>query len=175
MIALRHTADLDPTIRAAARTLLDDAFDGGFAETDWEHALGGMHALAWDGPDLVGHAAVVARSLLHRGRALRTGYVEAVAVRPSHRRQGLGADLMRELDRVVRGAYELGALSAAEGAVSLYASLGWTTWSGPTAVLAPDGIRPTPADDGGVMVLPVSVTLDPTSPLVCDWRGGDVW
>ena len=56
-------------------------FEGEFTEQDWEHALGGIHALVWDGDALVGHAAVVQRRLLHGGRALRAGYVEGVGVR----------------------------------------------------------------------------------------------
>ncbi len=71
-----HTADLDPAVLAAARELLEDVFAGDFSEDDWEHALGGMHALAWDGSELVAHASVVQRRLLHGGRALRGGYVD---------------------------------------------------------------------------------------------------
>ncbi|HSV65569.1 MAG TPA: GNAT family N-acetyltransferase, partial [Mycobacteriales bacterium] len=76
-----HTADLDAGILKAARALLDDVFAGDMTDHDWEHALGGVHALAWEGAELVGHAAVVQRRLLHGGRALRTGYVEGVGVR----------------------------------------------------------------------------------------------
>lgn len=83
-----HTADLEPAVPQAARALLDDAFDGDFSDHDWEHSLGGVHALVWDGPDLVGHAALVARRLLHGGRALRAGYVEGVAV-SANQRQGV--------------------------------------------------------------------------------------
>lgn len=43
---------------------------------DWDHALGGLHELAWEGFELVGHASVVGRRLLHAGRTLRVGYVE---------------------------------------------------------------------------------------------------
>ncbi len=59
-------------------------------EIDWEHCLGGLHALVWRGPRLVAHAALVQRRLLHRGRALRAGHVEGVAVHPDVQRQGLG-------------------------------------------------------------------------------------
>ena len=174
MISLVHTADLDAPTRSAVRSLLDSAFGGDFSDADWEHALGGMHALFSDGPAIVGHAALVQRRLLHGGRALRTGYVEAVAVCPSHRRRGIAVTLMRELDRLVRGGYELGALAASEQAAGLYASLGWSRWTGPTAALTPDGLRPTP-DEDSVMVLPVTAVLDPTDVLIGDWRDGDVW
>ena len=80
-----HTADLDPGSLTAARDLLDEVFPGGVTEADWEHALGGVHALVWDGPALIGHGSVIQRRLLYQGRALRAGYVEAVAVRATGR------------------------------------------------------------------------------------------
>jgi aminoglycoside 2'-N-acetyltransferase I len=176
-----HTAELGPADLAAVRTLLDDAFaghpDGEFTDFDWDHTLGGMHALAWEGPDLVGHACVVQRRLLHRGRALRTGYVEAVAVRTDRRRMGYGAAVMARAERLVRGAYDLGALGSAEGATGFYAARGWRPWQGPTSALTPDrGIVPTPDVDGWIYVFPVAPTpLDLTASLTCDWRDGDVW
>ena len=88
-----HTAELSAEDLTAARTLLEAAFDDlppdeRFGDTDWEHALGGQHVLAHDGAVLVGHGSLVQRRLLHRGRALRVGYVEAVATAAGHRRQG---------------------------------------------------------------------------------------
>src|ERR687897_654372 len=107
-----HSADLDPATLAAGRALLDRAFEGEFADHDWEHALGGVHALAWEEGELIGHASVIQRRLLYGGRALRGGYIGGVGVHPDRQRQGLAAALMKELERVVRGAYDLGALSA---------------------------------------------------------------
>ncbi|MER7187367.1 aminoglycoside 2'-N-acetyltransferase, partial [Streptomyces hyaluromycini] len=43
-----HTAELDPADLRAARALLHEAFGGDFADTDWEHGLGGLHALVRD-------------------------------------------------------------------------------------------------------------------------------
>ena len=63
-----------------------------------------MHALVWEDGELVGHAALVQRRLLHGGRALRAGYVEGVGVRPDRQRRGHGAALMAALERVLRGA-----------------------------------------------------------------------
>jgi aminoglycoside 2'-N-acetyltransferase I len=170
-----HTAELDAATRRAARALLDDVFGEEMTDDDWEHALGGVHALAWEGAELVGHASVVQRRLLHRGRALRTGYIEGVAVRPDRRRRGHGAAMMEALERVVRDAYELGALSATEEGADLYAARNWTRWQGPTSALTPTGIRRTADDDGSVFVLPVGVPLDLSGELTCDWRDGDVW
>ncbi|MFC5896845.1 GNAT family N-acetyltransferase [Streptomyces ramulosus] len=173
-LSLAHTSALSPATRLAARALLDDVFDG-LDDTDWDHALGGVHALLHDGDELIGHAAVIPRRLLHGGRALRCGYVEGVGVRADRRGQGHGATLMTALEHVVRQAYELGALSASDTATGFYAARDWHLWRGPSSALTPAGIRPTPDEDGSLYVLPVSASLDPDAPLTCDWRDGDVW
>jgi aminoglycoside 2'-N-acetyltransferase I len=170
-----HTADLDSQTVAAAQALLHDAFDGDWSDDDWEHCLGGMHALLWDDGDLIAHGSVVQRRLLHDGRALRAGYIEGVAVRADKRGQGHGATIMDSLERVVRDAYDLGALSASEEALDFYAARGWQLWLGPSAALTPKGIERTEDDDGGIYVLPLALPLDLTGEIVCDWRDGDVW
>jgi aminoglycoside 2'-N-acetyltransferase I len=174
-VRLAHTAELDAATRAAVRALLEHAFDGDFAETDWDHALGGLHALALEDEVLVGHAAVVQRQLLVGDRPLRSGYVEAVAVRADRRRRGHGGALMAAIEGVIRGAYDLGALGATDDGARIYAARGWQRWVGPTAVLSPAGRVPTPDEDGAIWVLETGVPLDRTAPLACDWRAGDVW
>jgi aminoglycoside 2'-N-acetyltransferase I len=172
---LVHCADLDHETREQARRLLADAFAGDFGAHDWEHSLGGMHALVCYHSALIAHAAVVQRRLLHRGAALRCGYVEAVAVREDWRGQGLGSAVMAAAEQVVRGAYQLGALCAAADAQDFYTRRGWQRWGGPTSVLAPGGPVRTAEEDGNIFVLPTDAELDPTADLVCDWRDGDVW
>ncbi|WP_219416793.1 GNAT family N-acetyltransferase [Pseudonocardia nigra] len=170
-----HTSALTGGELRAIRELLDEAFDGEFGDEDFEHALGGMHAIVRDGDELVAHGAVVMRRVLHDGRALRTGYVEAVAVRPDRRRLGLGGVVMDALETVIRGGYEVGALSASDDGAALYASRGWQRWTGTASVLAPDGLTPTPGEEDGIHLLPVTAQLTPGGDLACDWRGGDLW
>jgi aminoglycoside 2'-N-acetyltransferase I len=170
-----HTADLDPADLKAARALLDEVFDGEVTEADWEHALGGVHALVWDGPTLIGHGSVIQRRLLHRGRALRAGYVEAVAVRADRQGQGHGAAVMDALERVLRGAYDLGALGSTDEGAGFYAARGWKLWRGPSSALTPAGVRRTAEDDGCLYVFELAVPLDLDGELTCDWRDGDVW
>jgi aminoglycoside 2'-N-acetyltransferase I len=170
-----HTSSLDAAALDELRRFLDEAFSGDFDDEDWDHALGGIHAVGTEDGALVAHASVVQRRLLHGGRALRTGYVEAVAVRADRRRRGYGRAVMERLGEVIRGAYEVGGLAAGEPAATLYRSLGWRAWEGDTWVLGPHGLERTPEDDGGIYVLPVAAKLDLAGNLACDWRGGAVW
>ena len=170
-----HTADLDAATLGAARALLEAVFPGELTEEDWEHALGGVHALAWEDGELVAHASVIQRRLLHGGRALRTGYVEGVGVHPGRRRRGHGAAVMAETERVIRGAYDLGALAATDEAAAFYAARGWRTWEVPVGALTPDGVVPTPGEQGGILILEAGVPLDLRAALTCDWRDGAVW
>ena len=123
----------------------------------------------------MGHGAVVQRQLLHGGRTLRTGYVEGVAVRGDARRRGHGSAVMEALERVVREAYELGALGATDEAARFYSARGWQRWRGPTSALTPDGVRRTGEDDGAIYVLPLAGALELSGELTCDWRDGDLW
>jgi len=145
-------------------------------EEDWEHALGGVHVIASTGGRIVAHAAVVERLLHVGGRPLRTGYVEAVAVHPDHQRQGIGRAVMEDAARLIAEGFELGALGTGEHA--FYRRLGWETWRGPSFVRMPGGTeRPTPAEDGFILVLhtPATPPLDLEAPIVCEWRPGDAW
>lgn len=174
-LRVAHTAELEPATLRAARALLDEVFPGEMTDQDWEHALGGLHALAWEEGELVGHASVIQRRLLHGGRALRTGYVEGVGVRADRRRRGYGAALMDALEPVIRAAYELGALGSTDEARSFYAARGWEQWQGPTSALTPAGIERTADEDGWIYVLPLDAPLDLAGELTCDWREGDAW
>ncbi|HEX5406138.1 MAG TPA: GNAT family N-acetyltransferase [Pseudonocardiaceae bacterium] len=177
MIEVRtaHTAELDTPVLDAVRTLLFDAFNGDFTDHDWDHTLGGIHAIAWDGGEVVGHASIVQRRLVHAGRALRTGYIEGVGVRADQRRRGCGTALMVVLERFVRGGYEVGALGASEDGAALYATRGWQLWQGTTWALNPAGRERTEDEDDCVYVLPVSASLDLTGELTADWRDGGAW
>lgn len=172
---LLHTADLESEARQRAYEMVNDAFAGEFTDTDWDHALGGMHALIFYRGAIIAHGAVVQRRLVYRGAPLRCGYVEAVAVREDWRGQGLAIAILDACEQVIRGGYQIGALSSSDRGRRLYTLRGWLPWRGPTSVLAPAGTTRTPDDDGSVFVLPVGLDLDATAALACDWRDGDVW
>lgn len=173
MIRTAHTGELDRATLDAARALLALVFAGELTDDDWEHSLGGIHALAYHEGALVGHAALVQRRLIYKHRALRAGYVEGVGVHPGHRRRGHANALMAALERYLDAAYELGALGASDEAIPLYEGRGWRRWEGPLYALTPNGRVRTPEEEGAVFVR--ADHIDVTEPLTCGWRDGDVW
>jgi aminoglycoside 2'-N-acetyltransferase I len=174
-VRLLTTAEVPPGLLAAARDLCDRAFAGRFDETDWDHALGGWHALALQGTELVAHGSVVGRMLSVGGRGFRAGYVEAVATEPDRQRTGLGTLVMARLGAVIRAETELGALST--GTPEFYQRLGWERWRGPTYVRRDGQPVRTAEEDDGVMVLRhgPSQGLDLSAGITCDQRAGDDW
>lgn len=176
MIRVAHTADVEPALLDEIHEMLVEVFEGTFEDADWDHALGGIHAIALSGDGaLVGHASVVQRRLLHGGRALRTGYVEGVGVRREARRRGHASALMEAIERVIRSAYEVGALGASDAAIPLYTARGWLPWQGETYALTPGGRVRTPEDDDSLYVLELARPLDRAGEIACDWRDGSVW
>jgi aminoglycoside 2'-N-acetyltransferase I len=173
------TDGLTPAERTAIRALLDAAFDGDederFTDDDWDHALGGVHVLLALEGEIVAHAAVVERDIRIGDRALRAGYVEAVATASDHRRKSHGTQVMAAVGAYLAESFELGVLGTGEH--GFYERLGWRTWLGPSYVRMPDGLRATPDDDGYIMVLqtPSTPALEASAPISCEWRRGDVW
>ncbi len=174
-LTLLSTAELSGSQRREIRALLDAAFAGGFSDDDWAHGLGGRHVVMTEAGRLVAHGSVVPRVLEVAGRALRTGYVEAVATRAERQGGGLGTRVMEALTALVRAEFEMGGLST--GSPGFYTRLGWERWRGPTYVR--DGGRTvrTEDEDDGVMVLRFgpSESLDLGSPISCEARSGDDW
>ena len=53
LVRIVETRDLSDAERGAIRRLLDQAFEGGFSDDDWLHALGGWPAVTRAATDLV--------------------------------------------------------------------------------------------------------------------------
>ncbi len=173
------TPDLSAAEVGAIRALLVSAFGSDeeerFTDDDWDHAVGGVHfVLDLDG-EIVCHASVVERELHVDGHPLKTGYVEAVATAVDRQGAGFGSAVMTDVAAYIAEHFELGALGTGEH--HFYERLGWVTWAGPSSARTADGTRPTPEDDGYILVLrtPTSPALDLTAPISCEWRPGDVW
>lgn len=175
-VLLCASAEISDARLIAIRKMLDEAFEDDFADTDWEHGLGGTHAMVVEGEQVLAHASVVARTITIGTRAARVGYVESVGVAPTRQRQGLGSAVMRAIDEIITEQFELGMLGTGE--FNFYERLGWERWHGPTWVLRADGRRePTPDEDGWIMVLRTDRLrdLDTSAPITCEDRAGDCW
>jgi len=177
------TASLDAAFARALREMLDVAFEGDFADSDWEHSLGGLRIWVNDERGrVVSQASVVPRRLRIDGVEVHTGYVEAVATVEEFRGQGFGTAVMRKAAEVIHEQYDLGALSTGEH--GFYERLGWERWLGPTyAAEGPgDGTKKirTEDEDGGILILRSRRGASAwrgglTGEIVADWRAGDIW
>jgi aminoglycoside 2'-N-acetyltransferase I len=168
--------EIDPGLLAAARGICETTFGDSFSRDDWDHTLGGVRLLLFDEGLLVGHAAVVPRSIGFGDLTLRAGYVEGVAVLPDVQARGLGSRLVRAVNTILeRDGSDVGVLSTSRR--SFYARLGWEPWHGPSFVRHADGLVRTADEDDGLMVRRVDATPDlvPTWPISCDARPGDDW
>ena len=175
-VVLFEAAEVAVARLVAIRRMLDAAFDGRFGDDDWEHGLGGTHAMVLDGEQVLAHASIVARTINVGSRDLRVGYVEGVGVTPALHGQGLGSAVMIAVNDVIRERFELGMLSTGEW--QFYERLGWERWFGPTWTVHGDGRRErTEDEDDGIMAYRTehSKDLDATAPITCEHRAGDCW
>lgn len=174
-LVLLRTAELSGTLERRLQALMDAAFDGDFAEEDWEHALGGWHSIAMLDGEPIAHASVVAREIDVGDRTWRTGYVEAVATAPEAQGRGHGTRVMDLIGSVIRERFEFGGLATGEH--HFYERLGWERWRGPTYVIDGEDRRRTTADDDAIMVLRFgpSAEVALTDPITCRARSGDDW
>jgi aminoglycoside 2'-N-acetyltransferase I len=162
-------------VLAAIQELVVAAFEGDFADEDWQHTRGGWRVVAFDGDEPIAHAAVVPRTLRVGELDINTGYVEGVATASERQREGLGALVMAGANDVVRANFEMGALST--GLTGFYARLGWQSWHGPAYVRDGDALVRTPDEDDAIMVLRfgASASVDLAAPISCEARSGEAW
>ena len=175
-VRIIESADLAPDVLESLRDLCDEAFGERFDDSDWEHAVGGRHVVAFSGREVMAHAAVVPRELWIDGVLHQALYVEAVATDPSLQGQGIGTQVMEAVEELIESDGLLAALSS--GSPQFYERLGWERWQGPTYVQRSDDLVRTPDEDDTVLVLrptPTLKALDLTAPIACRDRSGDAW
>jgi aminoglycoside 2'-N-acetyltransferase I len=160
VLQVGRLADFGQGELECARQLLELAFDGTISDADWEQGVGGVHVLAWQEDLLVGHASLIPGRLLYCGRALGTGYVDAVAVRPAWQRRGIGGSMMAVLEAIIVNNFEVGALSASDAGAAFYQKRSWLKWRGPSPDVTPRvGGQPV-AGAGDVFVFPGTSAVD---------------
>ena len=165
---------LTATQHHAIRALLNAAFADEFSDEDNDHAAGGVRVIAMDGDQIVGHAALVARTITIAGTPHTVGYVEGVAVWPSYQGQGIGAQIMRQITDMAQRDFDIAMLSTGE--IDFYAKFGWQRFVGQSFVDDHGMIVRTADEDEGLMVYTTRPQINqPGVAWVCDWRTGDVW
>jgi len=112
----------DAATRRSLRALWAEAFGDRFSDDDADHAYGGVHVIAYEGPTPIGHASAIPRRIRFDKQWLEVGYVEAVATAPSYQRSGVGSVVMRLLHDQIRGRWPVAMLSTGRGGGLLRAS-----------------------------------------------------
>ncbi|WP_272665749.1 GNAT family N-acetyltransferase [Providencia sp. PROV174] len=171
----KHTSQLSTENREALYSMLYQSFEQDFTHDDFEHALGGMHVLAYDQQQIIGHVAIIQRHMAIGNTPITVGYVEAMAVLENYRRQGIGKQLMVATNQIITDCYQLGLLSASDEGFHIYQSVGWQVWNGPLYELNQGHYIHSVDEEGGVMGWSKNNLIDFSQPLYCDFRSGDQW
>lgn len=174
-VRLIASAELSAVVRTELGSMLWESFPGDFTEDDWQHCLGGVHVVAFDGDRPVGHASVVSRVLYVGHQQYDGGYLEAVAVDAKFRGRGIGASVVSEAGEMIVQSFQIAALSTS--AHGFYERLGWERWQGPAYVVAGRTWRRTEDEDDGILVLraPGCPVTDLAVPIAVEERSGDDW
>ena len=168
-----RTRDIDAGLRAKIVRLCIDAHGlEDFANLFSYLPDDGLHVIASDADEIIGHAVVTTRWLHGSVGRLRTAYVDAVSTQPSLQGTGIGRAVMGHLANAITD-YDIACLETdREG---FYERLGWQRWRGPLGGRTPEGVISTP-DQEGVMVLrlPNTPTLDLDDALAVE-VDGRIW
>ena len=166
--------ELNSVNSISIRNLLKGAFEGDFSTEDWEHTFGGIRFLGYFEDELIAHGAVVPRKINIDGQLSRVGYVEGIAVAPTHWRRGFGSFLMEEISKTCRSDFEISMLSTDRKV--FYKKHGWLDFEGSSYVAKDGAVIRTVDEDEGLMYLP-GVSRDEAGPkkIICESRNGDAW
>ena len=133
-----------PHMRIVVRTISDDEFDSWVQTEAWgfgHHAPDGLVSVArsgtdmgrtfgaFDGLDIVGTTVTRTSAITIPGGTAKLGFVDDVAVLPTHRRRGIMTQMMRaQLDQMRERGEPLAALSASESLIYERFGYGIATW-----------------------------------------------
>lgn len=170
-----RTKDVDQTLRSEIVRLCIAAHD----EQDFENLFSylpedGLHVLASNAEQLVGHAVVTTRWLQPSSLPLlRTAYVDAVATSPEYQGRGIGSALMRHLETVVAD-HEIACLETDRP--EFYRRLGWEEWRGPLGGRSGERLILTPEQEGIMILrLPATPRLDLNQQLTIEAGELRIW
>lgn len=171
-IQIKHTTELGLEEKRVIYEFLKEIY-GEYSEGDFSTCLGGLHIIAYENNEIVGHGALIQRQLVVNGKPLKAGYVESMAVRSDKQRQGIGKLLMLEINQLIKMTYQIGALSQSEEGEGLYLNSGWIKMKPPFYEFTINGIEK--SDEISVMIYDLTNMLNVVSKLIIDCRIGDSW
>ena len=112
-----------------------------------------MHALAYDGDELVGHASLIQRRHRHAAGRCGAGYVEGVGALADRQRQGPRRGMVDALERIIGSAYDLGRPGRQRRRREALPGTRMVALAGPSGHHALGAVRPA-EEDGFIYVLP---------------------
>ena len=173
-IAQITDVDLNQSIEAELLELMNDAFEGDLSEEDWQHTYGGIRFMGYLNDELIGHGAVILRSMKVDGDEIKVGYVEAIAIDPRHWRQGYGSRLISEITLYCRSKFSFSMLSTSEKA--FYRKYGWMDFEGESYVSQAEvEVRSKEEDEGLMYLFGRNEIARVPRKIVCESRSGDAW
>ena len=174
MMIINQVNEVSSKTESSIRALLDLAYEGDFSPEDWEHTFGGQYFIGFLDETVIAHGSVVPRNMFIDGKSLTVGYVEAIAVLPSHWRQGFGTQLMHQITRFCQDNYELSMLSTDEN--QFYKGLGWKQFQGESFARTSDlEVRTLEEDEDLMLLHGKNSQIREIRRAVCESRSGDDW
>ena len=171
---IQQLINIDSETESSINALLDLAYEGDFSPEDWEHTFGGQYLIGYLDSTIIAHGSVVPRNMFIDREEVTVGYVEAIAVLPTHWRQGFGTQLMTKITQFCQDNYELSMLSTDEN--EFYERLGWHQFKGESFVQNGDSEVRTEEEDEGLMWLPgIKSGMREFRRAACQSRSGDSW
>lgn len=163
-----------PTEISTIRSLLVDAFEGDFSESDWEHTCSGVRFLGLADDKIISHGAIITRRMWINQTEYHVGYLEGIAVRPDLWRRGFGSKLIMEMTQYCEANFPISLLSTGEK--DFYSRFGWKDFAGKSYVKHSGELIRTEEDDDSLMYLiGKSPITEPLHQLICEARTGDPW
>lgn len=172
-IEKKHTSDLSDEELMTIFKLLKEVNGEDFSVENLSNAFGGIHFLAYENKMLIGHVAVVQRSMLLDNKPHKVGYVESLGVHPNYQHKGVAGSLVKEINLMIDKCYHFGALSPLNETKNLFEEAGWNEMMSPYYEYTLVGIVPSSIQC--VMTYSNRLALDSKKKLVCDYRENNAW
>lgn len=160
--------------KSKIRSFLEEVFGPSYSEDHWNSCQGGIHTIAQFDGKIIGHTALIPRSVIIDNIEHPVKYVEAVAVDTSSRNIGLGKAMLQRLNSQLELSSSFALLTTTSP--RFYQKLGWSNWIGRSWTHTDTQRKVPPGTHGQIMYFaPTIGKLSPQLPISINWRPGDIW